>query len=109
MSRARSYSRNASLRGSGWKNGIVSVAPTLFEPAKPKYTASPAGADVRGLQPELLRAVLVLGERQRIDDVQHELAVGRVRRELLEHLADARRHTCAAVGRDSVASFEKKK
>jgi hypothetical protein len=48
-------------------------------------------ADVRGLDAELLGAILVLGERQRIDDVEHELALGRVRRELLEGLRHAGR------------------
>ena len=81
--------------------------PTLLEPAS-RNRPRRRPAQVRRLETELLGAVLVLRERQRIDDVQHELALGRSRREFLEHLADAsgvRRR----VGNCSVASFEKKK
>src|SRR5690606_42113322 len=47
-------------------------------------------AEVDGLQPELRCAVLLLGERLRVDDLDAQHAV-RVQRKLLEHLPDAYR------------------
>jgi hypothetical protein len=60
-------------------------------PGQAEVDGIAARADVGRLQAELLRAVFLLGERQRVDEIEHELPVGRVRRELLEHLADAGR------------------
>ena len=94
---------------SGWKNGIVSVVPMLFDAGEAEVDVSPPAPTVRGLQAELLRAILVLGERQRVDHVEHELAARARRRELLEHLAHAVRSRRAAAAGPASSWSEKKR
>ena len=86
MSLATSYSRNSSR--SAWKLGIDGAAVGGIGAGQSKIQRI-AAAGLQRLQSEFRGAVLIVGERLRIDDVQMNLAAG-ARRQLLEKLAHAR-------------------